>query len=50
TEMTIEKNQLLMNELFERARDRYYSLVNRDNTEEVVKFVTNLGEALESIL
>ncbi|CAG8702936.1 12425_t:CDS:1, partial [Ambispora gerdemannii] len=46
TEMAVEKNHLIMNELFERARDRYYHLADQGNIEEVTRFVENLEEAL----
>ena len=39
-----------MNELFERARDQYYGLVDRGNMEEVAKFVERLGSVLEPVL
>ncbi|CAG8677562.1 10600_t:CDS:1, partial [Ambispora gerdemannii] len=49
-EMAVEKNCLIMNELFKRARDRYYHLVNQDNIKEVTRFVENLEEALTPVL
>ena len=49
-EKVAEKNRLSMNELFERARDQYYGLVDRGNMEEVAKFVERLGSVLEPVL
>ena len=39
-----------MNELFERVRDQYYRLADKENVEGVVKFVGRLEEVLESVL
>jgi len=50
TEKVAEKNRLTMNELFERARDQYYSLTNKGDMEEVAKFVKHLGNVLETVL
>lgn len=49
-EKIAEKNRLTMNELFERARDQYYSLTDKGNTEEAEIFVERLGNALEPVL
>ena len=39
-----------MNELFEKARDQYYSLTDKGDMEEVAKFVERLGNVLEPVL
>ena len=50
TKKVAEKNRLMMNELFERARDQYYSLMDKGDMEEVAKFVERLGNVLEPVL
>ncbi|CAG8704129.1 4555_t:CDS:1, partial [Ambispora gerdemannii] len=45
-----EHNRLKMNELFERARNRYYNFVDQGDIEEVKKFIEHLEEVLKPIL
>ncbi|CAG8818793.1 11765_t:CDS:2, partial [Gigaspora rosea] len=45
-EKNAEKSQRIMNELFERTKDQYYQLAEK-NIDEAVKFVRDLGRVLE---